>query len=151
MDQKNLRDFFTHEQQDAILEAIRKAENRTSGEIRVRLDARAGEDARSTARRVFDALEMRRTNLRNGVLFYMSVEDRKFVILGDDGIYHKVPPDFWDGVTGLVLEHFRAGRYSDGLVAGIEQAGEQLARYFPRQTDDINELDNAISLGDEAH
>ncbi len=146
MEKRNLRDFFTHEQQDAILSAIRKAENRTSGEIRVRLDTRAGENPKATARKVFDSLGMRKTALRNGVLFYLSVEDRKFVILGDDGIYHKVPADFWDGVTGLVLDHFRQGQYADGLVAGIEKAGEKLALYFPRQADDVNELANDISL-----
>lgn len=149
MEPKHLRDFFTHEQQDAILAAIGRAEKLTSGEIRVRLDARAGEDPKKSARQVFDSLGMRKTALRNGVLFYLGVEDRKFVVLGDDGIYHKVPRDFWDGVTGLVLEHFKEGRYADGLVAGIEKAGEKLAHYFPRKADDVNELVNDISLGDE--
>lgn len=149
MKQKHLRDFFTHEEHDAILEAIRLAELRTSGEIRVRLDVRAGDDVKAAARRVFDQLGMRKTALRNGVLFYLAVEDRKFVILGDDGIYHKVPPDFWDGVTSLVLDHFREGRFAAGLVAGIQQAGEKLAFYFPRAADDVDELSNEISLEDE--
>lgn len=146
MEQKNLQDFFTHEQQDAILAAIQAAEVRTSGEIRVRLDTRAGDDPKAAARRIFDVLGMRKTTLRNGVLFYLSVEDRKFVILGDDGIYHKVPPNFWDGVTSLVLAEFRQGRYAEGLVAGIQQAGEQLARYFPPQEGLEDELRNDISL-----
>jgi len=146
MEQKNLQDFFTHEQQAAILAAIQAAENRTSGEIRVRLDTRAGDDPKAAARHIFDKLGMRNTTLRNGVLFYLSVEDRKFVILADDGIYHKVPRNFWDGVTALVLEQFRAGRYADGLVAGIEQAGEQLAHYFPPQEGVEDELRNDISL-----
>lgn len=150
METRHLRDFFTHDQQDAILQAIRHAEGRTSGEIRVRLDVRAGDDVKAAARKVFDALGMRRTSHRNGVLFYLAVEDRKFLILGDDGIYHKVPPHFWDGVTGLVLSHFREGRYAEGLVAGIEQAGEQLARYFPRSAEDRDELPNDLSLGDES-
>lgn len=149
MEQRHLRDFFTHEQQDAILAAIRHAESRTSGEIRVRLDARAGDDVKGAARRVFDDLGMRRTSHRNGVLFYLAVEDRKFVILGDDGIYHKVPPHFWDSVTSLVLDEFRHGRYAEGLVAGIEQAGEKLAAWFPRESDDVDELSNDLSLGDE--
>lgn len=146
MEQKNLQDFFTHEQHDAILTAIQQAEKRTSGEIRVRLDTRAGEDPKVAARLIFDRLGMRKTELRNGVLFYLSVEDRKFVILGDDGIYHKVPPNFWDGVTSLVLGHFREGRFAEGLVAGIAQAGEQLALYFPPLAGKTNELNDDISL-----
>jgi uncharacterized membrane protein len=146
-EKKSLSEFLSHEQQDAILAAIARAESQTSGEIRLRLDVRAGDDPKVTARQVFDRLGMRQTALRNGVLFYMSVEDRKFVILGDDGIYHKVAPNFWDGVTGLVLEHFRQGRYAEGLVAGIEKAGDLLARYFPREATDVNELPDDISLG----
>lgn len=146
--EKHLRDFFTHEQHDAILAAVRHAETRTSGEIRVRLDRRAGDDVRAAARKAFDALGMRQTHLRNGVLFYLAVEDRKFVVLADDGIYHKVPADFWDSVTRTVLDHFSGGRYAEGLVAGIEKAGEKLAHYFPRHKNDVNELPDEISVAD---
>jgi len=149
MEEKHLRDFFTHDQQDAILTAVRHAETRTSGEIRVRLDKRAGDDVKGAARKAFDALDMRKTHLRNGVLFYLAVEDRKFVVIGDDGIYHKVPSNFWDGITRDVIAHFQEGRYADGLIAGIEKAGEQLATYFPHQADDKNELPDDISLADE--
>lgn len=147
MASKQVGDFFTHDQQDDILAAIRQAELRTSAEMRVRLDPHAGDDVKVSARRVFDALGMRKTALRNGVLFYLTLEDRKFLILADDGIYHKVPSHFWDEVTNLVIDHFRQDRYVDGLVAGIGMAGEQLARYFPRSSDDVNELSNEISLG----
>lgn len=148
MTERHLRDFFTREQQDAILAAVRHAESRTSGEIRVRLEKRAGDDVRGAARKAFDALGMRRTHLRNGVLFYLAAEDRKFVILGDDGIYHKVPTDFWDGITRGVLARFREGRFADGLVEGIEKAGEQLATYFPRHKNDTNQLPDDISIGE---
>jgi uncharacterized membrane protein len=145
---KQLRDFFSREENDAILAAIRDAEMHTSGEIRVRLDARAGDDVKASARKVFDTLGMRQTALRNGVLFYLSVEDRKFLILADDGIYHKVPLNFWDSITQLVLDHFRRSLYADGLVAGVKLAGEQLANFFPRSSQDVNELPDEISLGD---
>jgi uncharacterized membrane protein len=147
MSSKQVADFFTHEQQDAILGAIRKAELRTSAEVRVRLDSHSGDDVKVSARRVFDALGMSKTALRNGVLFYITLEDRKFLILGDDGIYHKVPPDFWDAVTRLVIDHFRQNQYTEGLLAGIAMAGEKLAFYFPRSAEDVDELPNEISMG----
>ena len=91
MAEKFLRDFFTPEQRDAILAAVRHAESFTSAEIRVRLDKRAGDDPREMARKTFDAMGMRKTELRNGVLFYLAAEDCRFVLPGDDGIHHKVP------------------------------------------------------------
>ena len=145
----DLRAFFTQADREEILIAIREAEARTSGEIRVRVEATTDKDPMVTARRVFEALGMRETELHNGVLFLIAVEDRRFVILGDDGIDRKVPADFWDGVRDVVLDHFRQQRFAAGLAAGIRLAGEQLATYFPRQDDDINELPDAISFADD--
>lgn len=145
----DLREFLTQADREAILAAIREAEARTSGEIRVRVEARTDRDPLVTARRAFEALGMRATQLRNGVLFLIAVEDRRFVILGDDGINRKVPADFWDRVRDVVIDHFRQQRFAAGLAAGIRLAGEQLATFFPRQQDDVNELPDAISFADE--
>jgi uncharacterized membrane protein len=149
MEERQLRDFFTPEQHGAILAAVRHAENLTSGEFRVRLERRAGDDPRGAARKAFDALGMSKTKLRNGVLFYLAVEDHKFVILGDDGIYHKAPPNFWDGISRDVLSCFREGRFAEGLVSGITRAGEELGHYFPHQQDDVNELPDDLSIADD--
>jgi uncharacterized membrane protein len=144
-----LRGFFSEEDEQAILAAIRQAEARTSGEIRVRVEARSGDDPLAAARAAFESLGMRATELHNGVLFYLAVEDKTFVILGDDGIDAKVPKDFWDTVRDTVIDGLRQGAFGAGLAAGIERAGEQLAAYFPCAEDDANELPDAISYGDE--
>ena len=143
-----LREFFTKEDEGLILSAIQNAESRTSGEIRVRIEKKAP-DAMAVARRAFIALGMRDTELRNGVLFVLSLEDRKFVILGDDGINEKVPEGFWNKVKDVVLENFRNGLFAKGLSEGIKLAGEQLATYFPHQKGDINELPDGISCAEE--
>ena len=143
-----LREFFTKEDEGLILSAIQNAESRTSGEIRVRIEKKAP-DAMAVARRAFIALGMRDTELRNGVLFVLSLEDRKFVILGDDGINEKVPEGFWNKVKDVVLENFRNGLFAKGLSEGIKLAGEQLATYFPHQKGDINELPDGISYAEE--
>lgn len=149
MEQRHLRDFFTHEQKDAILAAVHHAEMRTSGHIRVRLDKRAGDDVRGAARRAFDALGLRGSHHRNGILFYLAVEDRKFVILGDDAIYHKLPPHFWDAITARIIAQFREGRYAEGLIEGIEWAGEHLAAWFPHRPDDGDVPPDEISVDDD--
>jgi uncharacterized membrane protein len=137
--------FFTGDDEKRILSAIKEAEARTSGEIRVRVEGKGGKDPMALARKSFEALGMRKTDLHNGVLFVLITEDRTFVILGDDGINKKVPSDFWNKVRDVVLAQFRKELFAEGLAEGIRLAGEQLANFFPCQKGDINELPDAIS------
>jgi len=146
---ETLRDFFTKEDESFILSAIQEAESQTSGEIRLRIEKNAGEDAMGTARKAFENLGMRNTELHNGILFVLALEDRKFIILGDDGINQKVPEGFWDDVRNLVIEHFQNKLFAKGLAEGIKLAGKQLSTFFPCQEGDVNELTNEISYSDE--
>ncbi len=146
---RGLRSFFTKEDEKLILSAVREAESHTSGEIRVRVEKKAGKDPMRTARNAFESLGMRETELHNGVLFVLALEDRTFVILGDDGIHKKVPGSFWENVKDVVLDHFRKNLFAKGLAEGIKLAGEQLATFFPHQKEDLDELPNAISYADE--
>lgn len=140
-------DLFTKEQQKQIVDAIKQAEHNTSGEIRVHIEKKCKKDVLDRAVDVFAMLKMHKTKLRNGVLFYLSIEDRQFAILGDAGINAKVPSDFWDSVKNTVLEHFKSGNQTQGLVNGILMAGEKLKAHFPYQKDDVNELSDEISFG----
>ncbi|MCA9444257.1 MAG: TPM domain-containing protein [Candidatus Omnitrophica bacterium] len=146
---KDLKHFFTTEDRTFILEAIREAERKTSAEIRVHLENKAGEDIARSASETFLKTGMRKTILRNGVLFFLAVEDRQFVVMGDDGIDSRVPDGFWDEVRDVVADHFRTGLIAMGLAEGIRLAGDQLAKHFPRRMGDVNELPDAISYGDE--
>lgn len=134
-------------EEDAIIEAIKKAELKTSGEIRIHIEKKANGNAFERAKEVFHLLKMNQTQLRNGVLIYLAIEDRAFAICGDKGINDVVPDDFWDSTKNLMQSHFKSGRFKEGLIAGIDKSGEQLATYFPWQKDDGNELPNTISKG----
>lgn len=144
-----LRDFFTEADKKLILSAIQEAESCTSGEIRVHIAKKAGKRPLTVARKAFENLGMRNTELHNGVLFVLALEDRKFVVLGDDGINEKVPDGFWDKVRDVVIENFHNDLFSKGLAEGIKLAGEQLAGFFPHQAEDVDELPDAISYADE--
>lgn len=141
------KDLFTAEQKQQIVAAIREAEKNTSGEIRVHIDKKCKEDVLDRAAYMFDALDMQKTTLRNGVLIYLATEDRQFAILGDAGINQKVPVGFWDGVRDLMISNFKQGKFTEGLSEGIKLAGEQLKRHFPYQSNDKNELADDISFG----
>jgi uncharacterized membrane protein len=90
---------------------------------------------------------MEKTQARNGVLFYVSVLDHTFAIIGDEGIDKAVEADFWDCTKDIMLSHFKNGNFKQGLIDGVLRAGEQLKKHFPYQSDDTNELSNEISKG----
>ncbi len=143
----NIQKYFTEENKLQIANAIRVAEMNTSGEIRVHVEKYCKVDVLDRAAYIFEKLQMHKTQLRNGVLFYLAVEDHQFAILGDAGINIKVPGDFWESTKELVLSKFKEGNLTEGLTSGILMAGEQLKTHFPYLKEDINELSNDISFG----
>lgn len=140
--------FLSKREEEEIVDAIRKAEKTTSGEIRVHLEPSTGElDIFERAMEVFHALKMDNTKEANGVLIYVAVEDRNFVIFGDKGINDVVSDDFWESTKDEIISHFKKGHFKDGLVAGVLKAGEQLQKYFPWDENGTNELSDQISKG----
>ena len=139
--------FFTKEEKDAIKEAIAEAELNTSGEIRVHIESKCKSDLLDRAAYIFEKLAMHKTEKRNGVLFYLAINDRKFAILGDAGINKVTPDNFWDNIKEKMSGFFKEGKFTDGLAEGIKMAGEQLKSHFPYQEDDVNELPDDISFG----
>lgn len=140
-----LQVFLKPDQESKVVEAIKEAELNTSGEIRVHIEAHSDMDPMDRAKAVFAQLEMHKTEARNGVLFYVGVQDHSFVILGDQGIDQKVDDDFWESTKDLVLSNFKNGDFDKGLIEGILEAGKQLKAYFPFRSDDENELSDEIS------
>ena len=139
--------FLTSEEEQDIVEAIRLAELNTSGEIRVHIENTSKGDATHRALEVFHYLKMDNTKLQNGVLIYVAIDDKTFVIYGDEGINKVVPKNFWDSTKDVMQSHFKSGNFKQGIIEGIQKAGEQLESFFPWKHDDIDELSNEISKG----
>ncbi len=146
----NPKKFFSADEQKRILEAIEKAEDHTSGEIRLHLEGRCPtEEPLDHAKELFFQLEMDKTAQRNGVLIYLATASHRFAILGDEGIHRVMPENFWEDVKDLMVSHFREDDFSQGMVEGIARIGEKLHEFFPWQSDDANELPDEISFGGE--
>ncbi len=141
--------FLTEDQKAEVVCAIQDAEMMTSGEIRVHIEDYCKIKVLDRASAIFDLLEMQETELRNGVLFYIAVKDHKFAILGDVGINMKVEDCCWTDINEFVLGQFQQGKFTEGLVEGIRMAGRQLQAHFPYQADDVNELPDEISFGND--
>jgi len=144
---------FTDAVDASIDSAIRGAETRTSGEIRFVIETAldipelwARLAPRERAAQVFAHLRVWDTELRNGVLIYVLVADRDVEIVADRGAAARISPSEWESVCRLIENHFRAGRFEEGAVAGVKAAGELLAREFPARTADRNELSNQPTL-----
>jgi uncharacterized membrane protein len=142
------QNFLSDTQKTEIINAIQAAERNSSGEIRVHIEKICStENALDRAAEVFAEIGMINTAQQNGVLFYLSIDDRKFAVIGDKGIDKVVPENFWESTKSLLRIHFSQGQFTEGLVKGIHLAGEQLKHFFPYQSDDVNELPDEISFG----
>lgn len=141
----SVRTLLTREDRARVAAAVRDAEAKTSGEIVVHLAERSQNMPTVDARKAFEKIGMMRTRERNGVLFFVSVRDKKLAVIGDKGIHEHVAQDFWTDVVKQVETSFAEKRFGDGLVEAIDRVGSELARHFPRRADDVNELPDAPS------
>lgn len=137
--------FLTSLEQKEIVEAILEAENHTSGEIRVHIEATTKLDHYVRAQEVFHMLKMGNTREGTGVLIYVAVADKKFVIYGDTGINAVVPKGFWDTTKDIMQEYFKRGAFKKGIIEGLTSAGNELKTHFPWEPGDHNELSNEVS------
>jgi uncharacterized membrane protein len=131
-----------------VVAAIGAAERETSGEIRVLLARHKAPDAVASAQKHFERLGMTRTQHRNGVLIFLAPRSRTFAVIGDQGVHEKCGDAFWTELAAAMTEHFKRGDFTAGLVHGIDRAGALLAKHFPRQADDRNQLPDEIEETD---
>jgi uncharacterized membrane protein len=88
--------FLTADEKKAIVAAIKDAEMRTSGEIRVHIEkTTSGLSSLEKAKAVFAKQGMQKTKDRNGVIIYIAYQSKAFAIWGDEGIHHQVGDAFW--------------------------------------------------------
>lgn len=139
--------LFNDEEQQKIRAAIEDAERHTSGQVRVCIEKTCSEEVLDRAAKYFHQLDMHKTRLRNGVLIYVATVDRKFAIIGDAGINKVVPDNFWDSTKEEMLKHFKYGNIIEGIVTGLNIAGEHLQKFFPNLQGD-NELPNDVAFMD---
>jgi putative membrane protein len=103
-------------------------------------EARATEVAEEQAVQEFHRMGLHKTRNATGVLLFVSLLERRVIVLGDEGIHARVGADHWTATTQAVLKSIAAGSLKDGLLAGITLCGAVLAEHFPARRDDVNEL-----------
>lgn len=139
-------DFLSPDERRLVEQTIAESERLTSAEIRVHLETSYSGDILDRAATIFARLKMHRTKLRNGVLIFLGIKNKKFAIIGDIGINQLVHDDFWNSTRTIMESHFRNSEFGKGLSEGVRLAGEVLGKHFPHQQDDRNELSNDITF-----
>lgn len=137
-------EFISAIDDDAVVTAIKAAESRTTGEIRVFVTDKTVEDPIREAWAAFRHLEMARTAGRNGVLIFVAPSSRKFAIIGDEAVHRHCEAVFWQKLASELAVGFQGADYTGALVRVIQEAGQALSRHFPGRHDDVNELSDDV-------
>ena len=143
------KDFFSPEEKQQIADAIRHAEQMTSGEVRVFVESKCRYmDAIDRAAELFFKLQMQNTTDRNAVLIYIAMKDHQLAVFGDEGIHKKVGNEYWSAEVKQMIANFNKNNYTEGITEVVKDIGEALTKHFPynRETDK-NELPDDIVFG----
>jgi uncharacterized membrane protein len=139
------REFLSKLEHDRIVAAIREAESKTSGEIRVYIQrGKLSVDPLIVAQKKFQRLGMYKTRERNAVLIFVAPRAHKFAVVGDKVIHERCGEQFWQHVVEGMRGHFQNEKFSHAIVQGIEEIGKLLAAHFPRTSTPPNELPDEI-------
>jgi uncharacterized membrane protein len=146
---RNRKNFFTDDERQAIIEAVQKAEHRTSGEVRVFVENRCRYvNAIDRAVEIFENLQMHKTELRNAVLVYIAIKDRQLAVFGDEGIHKKVGNEYWANEVVKMINAFNRDNIAEGICQCVKDIGEALCTHFPYDKNtDKNELPDDIVFG----
>ena len=139
------KEFLSQLQNDEIVAAIRAAEQKTSGEIRVFISRHKPEDPIAAAQTQFAQLGMDKTKEKNGVLIFVAPSAHKFAVIGDAGVHAHCGNEFWQQVAAEMSGRFKKGEFTSGIIHAIKKAGDLLAKHFPHRPDDKNELPDDIA------
>src|SRR5438034_11062123 len=125
------REFLSKLEHDQIVESIREAELKTSGEIRVVIQrGKLKSDPLPAAQKKFHRLGMHKTRERNAVLIFVAPRAHKLAVVGDQAVHEKCGREFWQRVVEAMRHCFRTGRFSEGVGGAITVIGELLAQHF---------------------
>lgn len=126
------REFKDRLHHDGIVAAIRDAEQKTSGEIRVHISHKHVEDPVAEAQKEFVRLGMANSPQHNGVLIFVAPLAHKFAVIGDKAVHEKCGDEFWRALAEAMSGYFRKSEFTEGIIHGVKKAGEILAEHFPK-------------------
>lgn len=145
------KNILTENEMSEIASVISAVEKETTGEIRVNIQkTRSFGDRKLSiyelAIQNFYKLGMDKTKDKTGVLIYLLLSDKKFQIIGDEGINKKVSKEFWDVLAMKMADYFRDNKFVEGISNTVREVGTVLKKEFPMKSGDTNELSNDVVI-----
>jgi uncharacterized membrane protein len=142
------REFLSKLEHDRIVQTIREAESKTSGEIRVFIQrGKLKNDPLAAAQKKFRQLRMHKARESNAVLIFVAPRAHKFAVVGDKAIHEKCGDEFWQRIVEGMRAHFQNEKFSHALIEAIKEIGKVLAAHFPKTSTPSNELRDEIAEG----
>ena len=117
--------------QGRVLQAIRDAEEGSTGDIVLLITHKKVEDPLAEANKTFQKLNLNAASDKNSVLILLAPESRKFAFVSGPALHEKVGHAWWNGITSILSQHFKEKRYNEGLLAALEKVGSALKTHFP--------------------
>ena len=123
---------------------IAAAEMLTSAEFKIIIARHSWFGMKNKAIRLFKKYRLHEAEKHNAVLILIVEKDQQLLIYADEGIHSKVGTAQWEAVRDVMLDHFKQGKYAEGLSTGILLLADCLAEHFPATRDQYNRLSNEI-------
>jgi len=141
--------LFDEDESRRIVSAIRASEKKTSGEVRVYIEAKNPYvSPMDRAIEVFAKLKMDQTEHRNAVLLYIAHKHHELALYADEGIYQKAGEAFWKAEVIKMISNIKDAHLVEGIVQCVLDIGATLEKAFPYEpADDKNELPDDIVFG----
>lgn len=129
------KEFLSKLEHEKIVQAIREAESKTSGKIRVFIQrGKLDGDPLVAAQKRFHRLGLHRNAQHNDVLIFVAPRAHKFAIVGDEAIHQKCGEDLWQRLVDQMREHFRNEKFTHALIEAIHEIGDVLAAHFSKRS-----------------
>ena len=126
------KEFKKRLHHDGVVDAIRQAGQKTTGEIRVIVSHKHVETPVTEAQNEFVRLGMNHSPDRNAVLIFVAPRSHTFAVIGDQAVHEKCGDEFWQKLAAAMTDYFRKSEFTEGIIHGVRQAGELLAEHFPK-------------------
>jgi uncharacterized membrane protein len=139
-----IRHFLNRVEHERVHQAIQKAERGTSGRIVVYLSHHWTRDALGAAHKAFVKLKLETPTEKTGLLIFLAPKTQKFAVVGGTALHEKLGQAWWDRLAGIITGHFKEGRFTDGLLAAVEEASQALQIHFPEMRTRYSAQDDII-------
>ena len=126
------RPFLNHAEKMRIAQVLVEIDKKTSAEIHVHIIYWMGSsNPLHLAEKIFHGLKLHESKNRNGILILVSHLDHRFAIWGDRAVHEALGDTLWLKASQTLTNHFRARHYAGGIIACVQELGNELQKHFP--------------------